>query len=534
MAAINIVLNAVDKYSGTLTGLNQGLELVGKGLDALKFAAGAAFDAVSKGVELARIGGAFNEQRNQFENLAKSYKLNGQAIIDTVKETSANTISEFDSIAIATKAVAAGLQGKELNDALLYVKRWSEATGESFQGAAEKVFTSLSSGRYSVLRQMGLVIENGAKLNDVTAAMSEGLKRFGETGFNSADKLDALNASQDDLIRKFGQGINASKGFQSVLGTISDAVVKLVKDFDPAPIAVFVDLLVSGANVAAQAFFNAFPQIKKIIDFTLSNSGLAVKRFSTFVIDNVFALTKTIAEAINATINVITGFNVGNVFSKAFQSITIIVGGIVKFVAGAVSQTVDVVLSGFDNLFLALAGLADKFPSIFAELGFSGEDIRDFSDGIDTIRKGVVGAADGIGDFVFDASKKAALLADDFNKTAKSLRVDLGSIEEAQKKAVASLDAFEVSGKTAEIKVVPVLSDPGDLAKELSDKFAGIDAEIKGKISADVKVKLDSERGAADGDTVNESEIFAALVKIIKDALVGAAQAEGVPLAVTT
>ena len=244
-SAINIVLNAVDKYSSTLTGLNQGLELLSKGFGLVKDAANFAFDTIGKGVELARLGGAFDEQRNQFENLANSYRLNGQQIIDTVQEISGRTLTEFQSIKTATIATASGLRGKEMEEALQYAKRWSEATGGSFEDAAEKIFTALSSGRTGVLKQMGLVVEQGAKVEDITKAITLGLKRFGDTGFNTADNLDSLSAAQEDLTRKLGQGINQSKEFQSVLGGVSDAVFNFVKGFNPKPISVFVDLLVS-------------------------------------------------------------------------------------------------------------------------------------------------------------------------------------------------------------------------------------------------------------------------------------------------
>ncbi|HQB84593.1 MAG TPA: hypothetical protein PLR50_13930, partial [Candidatus Rifleibacterium sp.] len=119
-SAINIVLNAIDNYSGTLTGLNQGLEILSKGFGLVKDAAGFAFDTIGKGVELARLGGAFDEQRNQFENLARSYKISGQEIIDAVQEISGNTVTEFEAIKTATVATASGLRGKEMQDALTY------------------------------------------------------------------------------------------------------------------------------------------------------------------------------------------------------------------------------------------------------------------------------------------------------------------------------------------------------------------------------------------------------------------------------
>ena len=106
MAAINIVLKAVDQYSSTITGLNQGFDLVSRAIAGIKAVADVVWDAVKAGAEfafrgikeaiaLSEIGGAFDEQRNQFENLAQSYNVVGQEIIDTVKNTSLRTVTEL-------------------------------------------------------------------------------------------------------------------------------------------------------------------------------------------------------------------------------------------------------------------------------------------------------------------------------------------------------------------------------------------------------------------------------------------------------
>ncbi len=533
-SAINIVLNAVDEYSSTLTGLNQGLELLSKGFGLVKESASFAFDTISfafdtigKGVELARIGGAFDEQRNQFENLAKSFNISGQQIIDTVQDISSNTVTELEAVKIATKAVAVGLQGPDLQNALTYAKKWSEATGESFESAAERITTALGTGRFGVLRQMGLIVEKGATTEQVLKSISAGLQRFGDTGFNTADKLDSLNVAQEDFTRKIGQGINQSKEFQSVLGTVADAVFNLVKGFNPAPVTVFVDLLVKGAKSIGNAFLTAFPSVNKALEVLFTDTKGAVTDLTKFMIDASFGTVRQISSAINTVIDLVQGLNIGNVFSKAAQSIALIVGTLIEGIVKSVSFVIDYVLKGLDNLALGLAATVRKFPNIADALGIDPDEVEGLADSFNSIRTSLTGGLDGIGNLAFDAGKNIALALDDFNKSADKYKISLDAIDKAQADAKKSAEDLLRGGVLAggEIKV----SVPESELEKLK--------AFKAELEADVNLKLDEGKGGKKEDTrdeLDENSILAALVKLLKSALVNDAASEGLPVAVTT
>ena len=524
-SAINIVLNAVDKYSSTLTGLNQGLELLSKGFGLVKDAAGFAFDTIGKGVELARIGGAFDEQRNQFENLANSYKLNGQQIIDTVQDISSNTVTELEAVKIATKAVAVGLQGPDLQNALAYAKKWSEATGESFESAAERITTALGTGRFGVLRQMGLIVEKGATTEQVLKSISAGLQRFGETGFNAADKLDSLNVAQEDFTRKIGQGINQSKEFQSVLGTVADAVFNLVKGFIPAPVTVFVDLLVKGAKSIGSAFLTAFPSVNKALEALFTDTKSAVANLTRFMIDASFGTVRQISSAINTVVDLVQGLNIGNIFSKAAQSIALIVGTLIEGIAKSVSFVINYVLKGFDNLALGLAATIRKFPNIADALGIDPDEVEGLADSFNSIRTSLTGGLDGIGNLAFDAGKNIAFALNDFNKSADKYKISLDAIDKAQADAKKSAEDLLKGG---------VLAGGGIKVSVPESELEKLKA-FKAELAADVNLKLDEGKGgtaAAEESALDENTILQALVKLLLNALTGAASAEGLPLAV--
>ncbi len=518
-SAINIVLNAVDKYSSTLTGLNQGLELLSKGFGLVKDAAGFAFDTIGKGVELARLGGAFDEQRNQFENLANSYKLNGQQIIDTVQEISGRTLTEFQSIRTATVATASGLRGKEMEEALQYAKRWSEATGGSFEDAAERIFTALSSGRTSVLKQMGLVVEQGAKVEQITAAISQGLKRFGDTGFNTADALDSLGAAQDDLARKVGQGVNQSKEFQSVLGGVADAVFKFVKGFDPKPISVFFDLLVSGAKGIGRAFFDAFPAVGKGVDALLSDTSKSIESFSKFAINTVFGIARSVGEGVNLAIDFIQGANIGNIFSKAAQSVSLVVGTLVEGTVKAIGGAIDFILGGLDDLSSGVAEIVRSFPNVAEALGIDPEQIDQLGSSIDKVRQTISGGLDGIGNFAFAVGEKIALGLDDFNDSAEKYKVNLNSIDAAQKRALSALQ-----DKGAKLTLTADYSGLLSAEEELRIKSGAAREEEKAR-QAEEKAAIKARENAAKDAAREEIAQAKNTAKAKKDAYKEAEQA---------
>ena len=344
---VNIVLRAVDEYSSAITGLNQGFELVGKALNAVKFAADIAFGAIQKGIdfgstiiELGRLGGAFQEQRNQFENLANSYGLVGQDIIDTVKRTSANTLTEFNSISIAAQGLAAGFQGEEFDTALTYIKRWTEATGKSFETVAIQVFQSLSSGRYSVLRQMGLVIENGASFEEVVFSMASALERLGDPGFNVADKLDAISASTEDFRRKIGQAINDSDFFREVLGGVSDAIVALVSGFDQAPITEFI-------NNAYQEFLLLAANIRFLIPNALEDWRKAFNSIEDDSIDSIGSIRLALVALAQTWNDLIDSIPDGGILGTAFDAALVAVTELYNLLTGAASLVGEAVGSLF-------------------------------------------------------------------------------------------------------------------------------------------------------------------------------------------
>lgn len=502
-STIAIVLKAVDQYSSTLTGLNAGFGLVGKTIGALKDVASSVFGAIASGVDLAKIGGAFDEQRNQFEFLAKSYELNGQNIIDTVKRTSGNTITEFDSIKTATKAVAAGFRGPELNDALLYIKRWSEATGESFTAVSEKVFTSMSSGRYAVLRQMGLVIENGAKLSDVTKAMTAGLQKFGDTGFNAADKLDSMTASQDDFFRKLGQSINQSEIFQSVLGGLADTIVWLVEKFDPRPITAFFDVFTGLAGSVAESAIALIPGVESVYEFIngiLNATTNDVKSTIKNVVSIIFGGIRDISGIFNGFFDALNQFGVIQLVQQVTIGVIEILRGGAILAVEIIGGTFKLVSDGFGEIFGLVSDFAREYPALFDKIGISAEGMSRIEGSFKSVSNGIYQMTEGI----ISGTDAAATIGQKFAfNLGEALKkgIDLTAIDNAETDLNNRIDKIDFSKKWDKALkptiAIPELKLESDIADKAVDKFSDkMKNEMRNNLVPDIKYNI----GAAGRD----------------------------------
>lgn len=251
---INIILNAVDKYSSTLIGLDSALNIVGKGLTAMKSVADVAFAGFSTAanlatgaltglVDLAVLGGNFREMQNQFTNLAKSWGVDGEAVKRILEDVTDNVLSMNSTIALSSKGIAAGFGVEELETIFTFVKRRTEATGEDFEVMADRMITALQKGRFSTLSDMGLIIDKGETVSTMLGKITEATKQYGDTGFNVADKIGALSEQWERFKIVIGDAINASPELAKFFTELKDDVVEFIRTFDATSVTKFVDKL---------------------------------------------------------------------------------------------------------------------------------------------------------------------------------------------------------------------------------------------------------------------------------------------------
>jgi hypothetical protein len=264
-STINIILNAVDKYSSTLVGLDSALNIVGKGLTAMKgiadvafaglsTAAGLAKDSFAGLVDLAVLGGNFREMQNQFTNVAKSWGVDGEAVKRILEDVTDNVISMNDTIALSSKGIAAGFGIEELETIFTFIKRRTEATGEDFEAMADRMITALQKGRFTTLADMGLIIEKGETVSTMLGKIKDATQQYGDTGFNVADKIGALSEQWERFKIRLGDAINASPELEKFFTELKDDVVDFIRTFDATSVTKFVDKLFVEINKLYDGF----------------------------------------------------------------------------------------------------------------------------------------------------------------------------------------------------------------------------------------------------------------------------------------
>ena len=235
MAAINIVLEALDKYSAVLTGLNQGLELVGKTVKTIGVAAdlatggiGLVFKALTSvaGIALSPITFAFDAMYNSvilvkdavyslFGYLWDGIKSAASFTWDTIKSLSGYLYDSFkDALGYIWDSI------KELNSFALtttkdFVTNFAKSlydTGNTFeqlQVRMEAVFGSSGAAKAA----LDWAVEFGAKtpltLDQVASAMVK-LKTFGFDPMDGTlqklgDAAFALGTDFDGVVTALGQ-----------------------------------------------------------------------------------------------------------------------------------------------------------------------------------------------------------------------------------------------------------------------------------------------------------------------------------------
>ncbi|NLH78375.1 MAG: hypothetical protein GX465_15190 [Acidobacteria bacterium] len=285
--SLEVIISAKDMTGAIFAGLKQAITVAVSPLDSVADSLFGFQDRVGKYLDsgifkLAQLGGAYQEQANQFNAFAASQGKNGEQLLGVIDRIAGGTLDVAQRMTIATRTLASGLDTDQIETALAYVKRFTEATGQDFDSMAQSVFSAFSSGRYAVLKQMGLFVEEGASVMSVIDQMRTGIDQFGDAGFNFADAVDAINNDISDFISYIGAAINKSDAFQRMTTYAVNALDSFVKGFNYDAVAYFFDGIVRSGEIVYTALSEAFSAIYDVVRDTfgrLGSSGGATEFF---------------------------------------------------------------------------------------------------------------------------------------------------------------------------------------------------------------------------------------------------------------
>lgn len=451
---VDIILKAVDDYSGVLTGLNQGFELTKNVLgtltsgasmafNAIKSGAGMAFDGIKEAVDLAVKGGNYQELYNQLSNVAEHFKVDADAVMGTLDDLTDNVISMTDSVRLASKGIAAGFDKEELDTVFTFAKRRTESTGESFEMMAEQIINAMQKGRYTTLADMGLIIEKGMDTAGILAEIERATKQYGDTGFNTGDKIASLANQFDKLLTKIGQGINNSWAWETAMNLIQGSVIDFVNSLDYTAITRFFNgMMVSFTQTAGALDFDMITRsfngmLNKMANF--ANSQFMQDILSSMfkgLGDTVDLIVKTdftsafegMGNAIERVVNPIEKVYRG---MEDLNAITGIFSGTIKIVSETASGTFDMVMGIIEKNIEAIEDLGTRlgeFTNKFADI-----DLFDFSEFTDRMKgvksevENLLGIGSEGGGMVFNVDLTSDRLVNQLMQTSQS---DAKSIDE--------------------------------------------------------------------------------------------------------
>lgn len=190
MAAINIILKAVDQYSSTITGLNQGFSLIGKAVDKIKGGLDLAISAV-KGLADAAAG------------LAKSFNAVGET---------------FEELEIRFNAVFG--KGRVADNAIEWAAKFGAQTPLSLDQVADRMIKLKSAGFDPMNESLGLM----QKLGDTTFALGMDFDRL----LNPLRKLNSGGKATFESINQLAEaGIPIYEILNEQMGLTAEQVQKI-------------------------------------------------------------------------------------------------------------------------------------------------------------------------------------------------------------------------------------------------------------------------------------------------------------------
>ena len=543
MAAINIVLKAVDKYSGTLTGLNQGLELVGKTFNVIGSVASVAFDGIS-----AAIGGtltSLNSVGNEFEQIAvKMETIFGGAgpakkAVDWAAEFGAKTpltLQEVTSAMIKLKTFGFD----PFDGTLQKVGDAAFALGTDFDGIVTALGQMQLKGKVSAEELMQLAERNVPVYDILRERFKLTADQLGDIGRQGLDVREAVTAIVDGLGARFSGAMakasNTAKGAFSTIGDIVtvfqkdildagvwDTYVKQIirvrdtlaktlgseegKKFAKAIGEAITDAMRAGIKAAedfADYVYNEFPGVAQALsDFWARPKDTALKAF--------YKIKVGAALLVNNIIDAFQVLNSGNIVSGFVNTIIQAISGVSLFISSAIEKTIDLVADGFEEIANLIEGFQRSSPKIAEFLG-----IEDFdTSGIRNIGREFQQSIGAFAGGIALESEKYLLGADKY----------LGDLNGKLEKLKINVADFAVPGESS-IGV--------GINQKTLESFKLLREQINEGIKTEVTVKLEQDkRQQQQQDVPNENEVFNALVNIITNGLVNKAVGEDVPLAVS-
>lgn len=223
-----------NNWASFTTGLNQGLELLGK--------AKRGFDAAW---DISNQGAQFQETKKAFNDFTRSIGVGSEELMSKLRKSSGGTINDFELMKTASLAMSLGVTSNtdKMANLLEIARNKARLFGIGTKQAFEDIVTGVGRASPKILDNLGIRIpaafeemtdgmsdaEKVAKLFELT--LEEGnkqLEAMGGIANTQADEMRALAASAEQAKIEFGE--LASEALAQFVWDLNNVVVPAVRD----------------------------------------------------------------------------------------------------------------------------------------------------------------------------------------------------------------------------------------------------------------------------------------------------------------
>lgn len=445
-----------------LTGLNAGLEILGKAKDYFFEAAGALGEFVSA-------GGEFHELKTSFEGLASSMGQDGDKIVSKIKDITDNTVSLEEAMKLGASAIRAGF-GEEQQDLIFtFAKRLSEQGAGDFGSLSESIMTAMKTGRTAILETYGIAIEQGETVAQTFAKVKDRLGDMPAAGFNAKDAFTSLSISWKDFRKEFGDALNNVPSFGEALSSLAKNARDFVKEIDYKKVTEWVETGVQAVKGFAEEFGLSFEFISEWIAKPFESSD--PKEFFTEVVREIGMVGETVVSTWNGIIELFQTLNTGNWFGSIMDGLTQLSSWVVGTVADLMTEIGKQVLDGMDAVITGIEGVALSFPNLAEKIGLTPEVFDSWKTLKDTAVSNLDGIQAGANSFAESMSGFGEQVFGNMNSNLEGLKGRTGDFTDMAEAAAKKIEDFEY--KPSEKKVSKSFEEAGKKAGESFGKGLG-------------------------------------------------------------
>lgn len=281
-----------------VTALNQAWELGVKAYNAIS-------SAMDKPIAILSAGGAYAEAAAGFNSLANSYNVDGNRVINSIRDISDGMAGLMTATQAASNAISKGFSESQIETIMAFSKKYSDTVGGDFLQINETIIKAIMTGQARTAAQFGLVIQKGMEVNDVMAQIRTRTEAMGEGAFNFGDKWTGMMQSVDDAYLKIYAGLNTLVGAEGfgLLATEFRAVMKGIED-NAATIATGIFVIVKDTVMAiASPIATAFELFQDMFGEVFSSAddmGIKVKTVIIGIGNTIYDVAIASSQVINA------------------------------------------------------------------------------------------------------------------------------------------------------------------------------------------------------------------------------------------